>query len=45
MMVVPESMIVSNLLTTALVPTYAEAPPICQKPFEVERSWYSMSPV
>ena len=46
MIVLPESMIVSNLLEETLWPlTDTEAPPICQKPSLLDSRWNSMSPV
>lgn len=44
MMVVPESMMVSKLLTAVLEPAMAFAPVACQKPVEVSMVWYSMEP-
>ena len=44
MIVLPESMIVSNLVSTFLPLTDTDAPSICQKPVSVESVWYSKSP-
>lgn len=45
MMVVPESMMVSNPETAVLEPAMAFPPVACQKPVDLSMVWYSIEPL